>query len=132
MAKKPLAYTGLDLDDIGPIGSGKPASGAFTTVSASGAVSAASVASSGAITGTSIATTGGAGFHGESVQAQISGLDADLTNSVTSGGTDNTIADYSDLSTYATDAAAIRNNIYQLARSVKVIQDGLRDLGLFS
>lgn len=102
MAKKPLAYTGVDLENLGPIQAN------------------------------SIKTTGGAGFHGSAIQDQISGLDADLTNSVTSGGTTNTIADYSDLSTYSNDAAAIRNNIYQLARSVKVIQDGLRDLGLFS
>lgn len=129
MAKKPLAYTGVDLDNMGPIKVDSLVSSGSIT---SGAIGSGAITSTGAIAGVSIATSGGAGFHGESVQAQISGLDADLTNSVTSGGTTNTIADYSDLSTYATDAAAIRNNIYQLARSLKVIQDGLRDLGLFA
>lgn len=56
---------------------------------------------------------------------------ADLTNSVTAGGVNDTIANYTDLTTYATDAAAIRNNIYQLARQLKQINDGLRAYGLF-
>lgn len=55
---------------------------------------------------------------------------ADLTNNVTSGGTNDTIDDYTDLSTYANDASAIRNNIYQLARKLKVVNDYLRDIGL--
>jgi hypothetical protein len=54
---------------------------------------------------------------------------ANLTNSVTSGGTDDTIANFTDLNVYAVDAAAIRNDIYQLARKVKQINDGLRLLG---
>lgn len=53
-----------------------------------------------------------------------------VTNSVTSGGTTGTIANYTDLTVYATDAAAIRNNIYQLARSVAEIATALRNLGL--
>lgn len=57
---------------------------------------------------------------------------ADLTNNVTSGGTNNTIANYTDLSTYANDAAAIRNDIYQLARKLKTVNDTLRTLGLNS
>lgn len=55
---------------------------------------------------------------------------ATLTNSVTSGGTDDTIANYTDLTTYATDAAAIRNNLYQLARAVRMHDVALRALGL--
>jgi len=71
------------------------------------------------------------GFFGTpAVVKQTSG--ADLTNSVTSGGSSDVIANYTDLSTYATDAAAIRNNIYQLARKVKQINDGLRAYGLFT
>lgn len=50
----------------------------------------------------------------------------EVINSVTSGGTDGTIADFTDLSTYANDAAAIRNNIYQLTRSVKQLTDMAR------
>lgn len=57
---------------------------------------------------------------------------ANLTNNVTSGGTDDTITNWTDLTTYATDAAAIRNAVYQLARKVKQLNDGLRTLGLMS
>ncbi len=64
------------------------------------------------------------------VAQQASG--ANLTNSVTIGGTDDTIADFGDLSVYATDAAAIRNNIYQLARKLKQVNDALRLYGLLS
>jgi hypothetical protein len=55
-----------------------------------------------------------------------------LTNSVTSGGTDGTIANYTDLTVYATDAAAIRNNIYQLARALKQDHDALRLYGFLT
>ena len=57
---------------------------------------------------------------------------ADLTNNVTTGGTSDQVDDWTDLSTYATDAAAIRNAIYQLTRKLKQVNDGLRDLGLLS
>jgi len=53
-----------------------------------------------------------------------------ITNNVTSGGTDDTIANFSDLSVYATDANAIRNNIYQLARKLGQVTDALRTNGL--
>lgn len=56
---------------------------------------------------------------------------ADLTNNVTSGGVNNTIADYG-IVDYATDGAAIRNNIYQLARKLAQVNNGLRTLGLLS
>lgn len=63
----------------------------------------------------------------------IQPVDGDtLTNNVTVGGTTNQIDDFTDLSTYATDAATIRNDIYQLARKVKIITDNLRTLGLES
>ena len=55
-----------------------------------------------------------------------------LTNNVTAGGTDGTIANYTDLTTYANDAAAIRNDIYQLARKLKQVNDGLRAYGLLT
>jgi hypothetical protein len=57
---------------------------------------------------------------------------ANLTNSVTVGGTNDTIADFTDLTTYANDAAAIRNDIYQLARKLKVVNDAVRVMGLMS
>ena len=56
--------------------------------------------------------------------------EVDLTNSVTAGGTDDTIANFTDLSTYANDAAAIRNDIYQLARKVARAIDALQAYGL--
>jgi hypothetical protein len=59
---------------------------------------------------------------------------AALTNNVTVGGTTNTIADVTDITTYsnAGAGAAIRNDIYQLARKVKIIDDALRTYGLLS
>jgi len=72
------------------------------------------------------------GFWNATPVVQPTGAGADLTNNVTTGGTNNTIADYSDLSTYANDAAAIRNDIFQLARSLKFLQDSLRLMGLQS
>ena len=71
------------------------------------------------------------GFLGASaVVRQTSG--ANLTNNVTSGGTDDTIANFTDLTTYATDAATIRNDIYQLARKLKQVNDALRLYGLLT
>lgn len=74
---------------------------------------------------------GNIGFFAKAPAAQqTSG--ADLTNNVTSGGTTDTIANYTDLSVYANDSAAIRNNIYQLARKVKQVNDALRLYGLLT
>lgn len=53
---------------------------------------------------------------------------ANVTNNVTAGGTTDQIDDFAG-SLYATDAAAIRNDIYQLARKLKQVNDGLRALG---
>jgi hypothetical protein len=83
------------------------------------------IGSTGAITFPASGTFGAFGVA--AAAQQVSG--ANLTNNVTVGGTDNTIANYTDLTTYATDAAAIRNNIYQLARKLKQVNDGLRALG---
>ena len=84
-------------------------------------------------TGTIIGTTTSQklGFFAKApVIQQVDG--ATLTNSVTVGGTTNTIADFTSLTVYATDAAAIRNDIYQLARKQKITTDALRALGLLS
>lgn len=64
------------------------------------------------------------------VGQQTSG--ANLTNNVTVGGTNDTIDNWTDLTTYATDSAAIRNAIYQLSRKLKQLNDGLRLFGLFT
>lgn len=78
-----------------------------------------------------LAASVGVGFYGAAIQTQqVSG--ADLTNNVTAGGTDDEIADYTDLTVYATDAAAIRDNIYQLARKLKQVNDALRAYGLLT
>lgn len=69
-------------------------------------------------------------FAGGAVVKQTSG--ANLTNNVTSGGTTDTIDNWTNLSTYSTDAAAIRNAVYQLARKLKQVNDGLRQYGLLT
>ena len=87
----------------------------------------------GATIGTKIGTktTSKIGFFNKApVVQQTDG--AGLTNNVTAGGSTDVIATYSDLSTYANDANAIRNDLYQLARKVKIIGDALRTLGLLS
>lgn len=75
--------------------------------------------------------SGALGFFTTAPQGQqASG--SNLTNNVTVGGVNDTIADFTNLTVYATDAAAIRNDIYQLARKLKQINDGLRAYGLFT
>jgi hypothetical protein len=69
------------------------------------------------------------GFYGGTPQPQITG-NTTLTNSVTAGGVDGTIADFADLTTYSNSAAAIRNDIYQLAKRLKILTDALAALGL--
>ncbi len=71
------------------------------------------------------------GFLGAAAAAQQTG-GANVTNNVTSGGTSDTIANYTDLTVYANDATAIRNDIYQLARLVKQDHDALRLYGLLT
>lgn len=79
-----------------------------------------------------ISKTGSPGFFSTVPPASQGVSGANLTNNVTNGGTDNIIANYTDLTTYATDAAAIRNNIYQLARKLKQVNDALRTYGLLT
>lgn len=71
------------------------------------------------------------GFLGANAVIRQTG-GADVTNNVTSGGTSDTIANFTDLTVYANDSAAIRNDIYQLARLVKQDHDALRLLGLLT
>lgn len=74
-----------------------------------------------------INSTGIGVFNTTPVGQQASG--ANLTNNVTSGGTDDTVANFTDLTTYANDAATIRNDIYQLARKLKQVNDAMRLYG---
>lgn len=53
-----------------------------------------------------------------------------IVNSVTAGGSTGTIANYTDLTVYANDAAAIRNDIYQLALGLQGCIAALRTYGL--
>lgn len=82
------------------------------------------IANTGAVTFASTTTFGAFGVA--AVAQQTVGA---ITNSVTSGGTSGTIANFTDLTIYANDAAAIRNDIYQLARSVSQDHTALRNLG---
>lgn len=74
---------------------------------------------------------GNVGFYGVTPVAQATGGE-NITNSVTSGGTSGTIANFTDLTIYANDAAAIRNDIFQLARALKQDHDQLRALGFLT
>jgi hypothetical protein len=75
-------------------------------------------------------SSSGIGFFGNGPTAQQTS--APLTNNVTAGGTSDTIEDYSSLTVYTTDAAAIRNNLYQLARKLKEIQDAMYAYGILN
>lgn len=83
-----------------------------------------------ATTGTKIgtATTQKIGMWNTApVVQQVGGVT--LVNNVTAGGTTNQLDDFTSLTVYATDAAAIRNNIYQLGRKLKLVTDALRTFG---
>ena len=69
-------------------------------------------------------------FFGAAASLQSPG--SDLNNNVTAGGTTDQIDNFTSLTTYSTDAATIRNDIYQLARKIKLINDALRGYGLMS
>lgn len=74
---------------------------------------------------------GSVGFFGTTPTTKQTSVEA-LTNSVTVGGTTGTIADFTNLTVYANDAATIRNDIYQLARKIKQVDDALRLYGLLT
>lgn len=78
-------------------------------------------------------TTTGIGFFNTTPAAQqTSG--ANLTNNVTSGGTDDTVDNIvaAAVDTTAASLVSTRNACYQLARKLKQINDGLRTYGLFT
>ncbi len=66
-------------------------------------------------------------FGGGTVGQQTVGA---VTNNVTAGGVNGTVADFVDLNTYSVDAPTIRNDIYQLARSVQQLATTVRNLSL--
>lgn len=121
------ALIDLELTAPGPIGSVTPSSGAFTTLTSTGITTLASGAGVAAKLGNA---TGTVGFFGATGATKVT--QGAITNSVTSGGTTGTIANYTDLSVYATDAAAIRNNIYQLSLALSNVVGALRSYGLLA
>lgn len=68
------------------------------------------------------------GFFGATPVVQQS-LNTILVNNVTSGGTISVIADFTDLTIYANDAATIRNNIFRLTEKVLKLETALRNYG---
>lgn len=103
-----------------------------TTLSTSGAITLADAnnIAVGTTTGTKIgtATTQKLGFYNSApVVQQTQGV---IANNVTSGGSTGVIANYTDLTVYANDAAAIRNDIYQLALGLQGCIAALRTYGL--
>lgn len=73
---------------------------------------------------------GNVGFFATTPVAQQTA--AALTNNMTVGGTNEQVDTWTNLVTYATDAAAIRNAVYQLTRKLAQITTGLRNFGLFT
>ena len=87
----------------------------------------------GLTTGTKIGTATGQKlgfFNATPVVQQTDG--ASLTNNIATGGTQDVITNYVDLTTYANDASIIRGNLNQLARKLKITVDALRSYGLLS
>lgn len=76
---------------------------------------------------------GNIGFFGATPAGQQASA-ANLTNSVTSGGTDNTVDNViaADVDTTAAALVSTRNAIYQLARKLKQVNDGLRVYGILT
>ena len=109
------------------IGSTAPAGGAFTTLTSTGATNIGSGAGVAAQVGN---TTGTLGFYGSVGATRVT--QAALTNSVTAGGVTGTIANFTDLSVYANDAATIRNDIYQLSLALANVVGALRSYGLLA
>lgn len=70
------------------------------------------------------------GNFGFGVAPQPATVVAALTNNVASGGTNDTVANYTDLTVYANDSAAIRNDIFQLARKMSQVVTALKNNGV--
>ena len=82
--------------------------------------------------GVQIGKSGGTlGFFGTTPATQGASA-ADLTNNVTSGGTDDTVDDVTATLTTAAELVSTRNAIYQLARKLKQVNDTLRTYGLLT
>lgn len=119
------AASGADFSSPPAIGDVAPNSGAFTGLTSTGITTLASGAGVAAKLGNSTGTLGFFGANGATKVTQGA-----ITNSVASGGTTGTIANFTDLTTYATDAPTIRNDIYQLSLALANVVGALRSYGL--
>jgi hypothetical protein len=106
-------------------GSTTPRPVAATTLTSTGTTTLASGAG---VAGKLGNATGTLGFFGATGATRVT--QGALTNSVTAGGTTGTIANYTDLTTYANDSNAIRNDIYQLSLALANVIGALRSYGL--
>lgn len=111
----------------GTIGATTPGAGNFAALTSTGATNLGSGAGVAAQFGN---TTGTLGFFGSAGVTRVT--QGAITNSVTVGGTTGTIANYTDLSVYANDSAAIRNNIYQLSLALSNVVGAMRSYGLLA
>jgi hypothetical protein len=96
-----------------------------TTLTSTGATTIGSGAGAATAVGNS---TGTLGFFGSAGATKVT--QGAITNSVTPGGVTGTIADFTDLMTYATDAPTIQADIYQLALALANVVGALRSYGL--
>lgn len=112
---------------IGATGLSTLAAVTATTLGSTGASNIASGAGVAAQLGN---TTGTLGFYGSVGATRV--IQGAITNSVTAGGSTGTIANYTDLTVYANDAAAIRNDIYQLSLALANVVGALRSYGLLA
>jgi hypothetical protein len=84
----------------------------------------------GSTTGTKIGTATSQKLGWYNATPVVQQTQVAITNSVTSGGTTGTTANYTDLTVYANDSSAIRNDIYQLALALEGCIAALRTYGL--
>ncbi|MBM4226061.1 MAG: hypothetical protein FJ167_15105 [Gammaproteobacteria bacterium] len=78
--------------------------------------------------GTTNPTSSFIGFFGATPVAKQT--TSDITNNITAGGTSNTLTNYTSLSIYSNDAAAIRGNFYRIGLKLNEIIDALQAYGL--
>jgi hypothetical protein len=123
--KVALVNLGLLASGVSPLDLGTGALGSGTHTFTEGANIVFGTA-----TGTKIgtATTQKLAFYNATpVVQQTQGA---IVNSVTAGGSTGTIANFTDLTIYANDSTAIRNDIYQLALGLQGCIAALRTYGL--
>jgi hypothetical protein len=123
------AQSAIALDFASPpalgFGSTTPRPVHATTLSSTGATAIGSGSGVATAVGNS---TGTLGFFGSAGATKVT--QGAITNSVTAGGTTGTIANFTDLTTYANDAPTIQHDIYQLALALANVVGALRSYGM--